>query len=38
MIYAIVAYVAAGVLWIGWSLSVRARTSRLRRELGESVD
>jgi hypothetical protein len=32
MIYAIVAYVAAGILWIVWILSVRARTSRLRRE------
>jgi hypothetical protein len=37
MIYAVVAYAAAGVLWIAWFLSVRARTSRLRREDRESA-
>lgn len=31
MIYALVAYAAAGGLWIAWILSVRARASKLRR-------
>jgi hypothetical protein len=38
MTYAIVAYLATGAIWVGWILSMRARTSRLRREHRESVD
>jgi hypothetical protein len=32
MTYAIVAYIATGVLWILWRLFLRARLARLRRE------
>jgi hypothetical protein len=35
MIYAIVGYVFAGVLWIVWVLSVRARLAGLRRSRPE---
>lgn len=31
MIYAIVAYVAAAVLWVAWLLVLRAREERIRR-------
>jgi hypothetical protein len=35
MIYAIVGYVFAGLLWIAWALSVRARAGGLRRSRPE---
>jgi hypothetical protein len=35
MTYAIVAYAFAGVLWVVWLLSVRARAERLRRSRPE---
>ncbi len=31
MIYAIVAYAAAAVLWVAWILVLRAREARIRR-------